>query len=170
MLWPVAQEHLAVVYAKGFNLDIVNTRSFNHFGPRQNERFVLSGFAKQAAEIKKGIREPVIRAGDLRIIRDFIDVRDVVKAYLLLLREGTAGEVYNVCSGTGRTIGECLSTLIGIAGIRCEITRSDSLVRPADNPVIVGDNKKISACTGWSPEIPFESGLSDLFEYWMERL
>ena len=166
----VAQEQMGSVFAHGFNLDIVNTRSFNHFGTRQNERFVLSGFARQAAEIKKGRQKPVIRAGDIRIIRDFVDVRDVVKAYLLLLSKGTSGEVYNVCSGTGRTIEECLNALIGIADIRCDIRKSDSLVRPVDNPVIVGDNGKINSRTGWSPEISFESGLTDLFEYWMARL
>ncbi len=166
----VAQEHMGSVFAKGFMLDIVTTRSFNHFGPRQNEKFVLSGFARQAAEIKKGKREPFIYAGDLGIIRDFIDVRDVVKAYLLLLNNGMSGEVYNVCSGTGRTVMECLKTLILIADIKCEIKKSDALVRPVDNPVIIGDNGKITALTGWSPEIPFESGLTDLFEYWMAKL
>jgi len=166
----VAQEQMGAVFAHGFKLDIVSTRSFNHFGPRQTERFVLSGLARQVAQIKKGRQEPVIRAGDIRIIRDFIDVRDVVKAYLLLLRKGTSGEVYNVCSGTGRTIAECLDTLMRIADIRCEIRKSDSLVRPVDNPVIVGDNGKIHAWTGWLPKISFESGLADLFEYWMRRL
>jgi GDP-4-dehydro-6-deoxy-D-mannose reductase len=166
----VAQEQMGSVFAHGFRLDIVNTRSFNHFGPRQSERFVLSGFAKQVAGIRKGRQGPFISAGDIRIVRDFIDVRDVVKAYLLLLRSGTSGETYNVCSGTGRTLEECLHALIGIAGVRCEIRRADSLVRPADNPVIIGDNHKIRACTGWSPEISFESGLTDLFEYWMARL
>ena len=102
--------------------------------------------------------------------RDFVDVRDVVKAYLLLLSKGTSGEVYNVCSRTGRTIEECLNALIGIADIRCDIRKSDSLARPVDNPVIVGDNGKINARTGWSPEISFESGLTDLFDYWMARL
>jgi GDP-4-dehydro-6-deoxy-D-mannose reductase len=166
----VAQEQMGTVFAHGFKLDIVSTRSFNHFGPRQNERFVLSGFARQAAQIKKGQREPIMHAGDIDLIRDFIDVRDVVKAYLLLLRQGASGEVYNVCSGTGRTIAECLNTLMRIADIRCEIRKTDSLVRPVDNPVIVGDNSKIHSRTGWSPGISFESGLTDLFEYWMSRL
>lgn len=165
----VAQELMSSVYAKGFTLDIVSTRSFNHFGPRQSEGFVLSGFARQIAEIKKGKRKPVIYTGDLGIIRDFIDVRDVAKAYLLLLRKGMSGEVYNVCSGTGRTLLECLKALIGIADIECEIARSDALVRPVDNPVIVGDNIKITAVTGWSPSIPFEAGLRDLVKYWMEK-
>lgn len=166
----VAQEQMGSVFAHGFKLDIVSTRSFNHFGQRQDERFVLSGLARQVARIKKGRQEPVIRAGDIRIIRDFIDVRDVVRAYLLLLRKGTSGEVYNVCSGTGRTIAECLNTLIRIADVGCGITKADALVRPVDNPVIVGDNGKINARTGWSPEISFESGLTDLFEYWMAKL
>lgn len=166
----VAQEHMGSVYAKGFKLDIVNTRSFNHFGPRQDEKFVLSGFARQAAEIKKGKREPVIYAGEFGIIRDFIDVRDVVKAYLLLLDKGVSGEVYNVCSGIGRTLEDCLHNLIQIAGIECEIKRAEELIRPVDNPIIIGDNAKIKEKTGWSPETPFEITLRDTYEYWMSKI
>ncbi len=165
----VAQELMASVYVKGFGLDIVSTRSFNHFGPRQDDRFVLSGLARQAADIKKGKAAPVICTGNLDIVRDFTDVRDVVRAYLFLLKRGATGEVYNVCNGTGRTIGECLETLLGIAGINCEIKKSDELLRPVDNPIIVGDNARIKDRTGWSPKITFDTGLTDLFAYWMAQ-
>jgi GDP-4-dehydro-6-deoxy-D-mannose reductase len=166
----VAQEYMAAVYVTGFKLDIVVTRSFNHFGPRQDNRFVLSSFAKQVAEIKKGIREPVIYVGDLNIIRDFTDVRDVVKAYLHLLNKGISGEIYNVCSGIGRTLGDCLNNLIQIAGIESEIKQSAELIRPVDNPVIIGDNTKLKEITGWAPEIPFETTLRDLYEYWVIKI
>lgn len=166
----VAQEYMASVYVKGFKLDIVITRSFNHFGPRQDERFVLSGFAKQVAGIKKGNRKPVIYAGDLSIIRDFADVRDVVKAYLSLLNNGISGEIYNVCSGVGRTLEDCLHSFIQIAGIECEIKRAEELIRPVDNPIIIGDNAKIKERTDWSPKIPFEITVSDLYEYWMSKI
>lgn len=166
----VAQEQMASVYVKGFKTDIVITRSFNHFGPRQDERFVLSSFAKQVAEIKKGNREPIIHVGDLSIIRDFTDVRDVVKAYLSLLDKGIAGEIYNVCSGTGRELKDCLNSLIKIAGVRCEIQKTVDLIRPVDNPVIVGDNTKIRKNIGWQPETPFEVTLQDTYEYWTSKI
>jgi GDP-4-dehydro-6-deoxy-D-mannose reductase len=166
----VAQEYMANVYVKGFNLDIVSTRSFNHFGPRQDERFVLSSFAKQIAEIKKGIRNPVTTVGDLNIIRDFTDVRDVSKAYLSLLEKGIPGEIYNVCSGIGRKIIDCLNLLIETAGIQCKIQKSEELIRPVDNPIIIGDNTKLKERTGWFPETPFEITLHDLYEYWMSKV
>jgi len=166
----VAQEYMASVYVKGFKLDIVTTRSFNHFGPRQDERFVLSSFAKQVAEIKKENRKPVIYVGDLSIVRDFTDVRDVVKAYLSLLNNGISGEIYNVCSGIGRTLKECLYGFIQIAGIECEIKKAEELMRPVDNPIIIGDNTKTKERTGWFPETPFEITLRDTYEYWMSRI
>jgi len=166
----VAQEYMAAVYVKGFNLDIVSTRSFNHFGPRQDERFVLSSFARQVAEIKKGMRKPVINVGDLEIIRDFTDVRDVSKAYLSLLRKGSPGEIYNVCCGTGKKLEDCLIFLIEIAGIKCKIQKSEELIRPVDNPIIIGDNAKLKKETGWVPETPFETTLHDLYEYWMSKV
>ena len=165
----VAQELMVSVYVKGFGLDIVSTRSFNHFGPRQDDRFVLSGLARQVADIKKGKTAQVIRTGNIGIVRDFTDVRDVVRAYLLLLQGGAAGEVYNVCSGIGRSIGDCLKMLIESAGIQCEVIQDAALLRPVDNPVIVGDNAKIRTQTGWSPHISFENGLNTLYGYWMSE-
>lgn len=166
----VAQEYMLAVYVKGFHLDIIATRSFNHFGPRQDDRFVLSSFAKQIAGIRKGLREPLIHTGDLGIIRDFIDVRDVAKAYIALLRKGICGEIYNVCSGSGKNLGDCLHRLIALAGIECEITRDQELIRPVDNPIIIGDNTKLRKATGWTPEIPFETTLRDSYQYWLSNL
>lgn len=165
----VAQEHMVGVYTKGFNLNIVSTRSFNHFGPRQDDRFVLSSFAKQVAEIKKTAQAPVINVGDLSIVRDFVDVRDVVKAYLSLLKKGETGEIYNVCSGVGRSLKDCLNMLIRVAGVECEVKKTMERTRPVDNPVIIGDNTKIRNITGWSPQIPFEATLRDLYQYWESK-
>lgn len=162
----VAQEQMVGVYTKGFNLDIVSTRSFNHFGPRQDDRFVLSSFAKQVAAINKRAQAPVINVGDLSVIRDFVDVRDVAKAYIALLKKGERGEVYNICSGVGRTLKDCLDMLINISGVKCEVNRSIERTRPVDNPVIIGDNTKIRNTTGWFPQIPFETTLKDLYQDW----
>jgi GDP-4-dehydro-6-deoxy-D-mannose reductase len=165
----VAQEHMAGVYTKGFNLNIVSTRSFNHLGPRQDDRFVLSNFAKQVVAIKKGMQSPVINVGDLSVVRDFIDVRDVVKAYIALLKKGETGEAYNVCSGVGRSLKDCLDMLIKVAGVDCEVKKTIERTRPVDNPLIVGDNIKIRNTTGWFPQIPFETALKDLYHYWEEK-
>jgi len=166
----VAQEYLSAVYTKGYKLDIVSTRSFNHFGPGQDSRFVLPGFAKQVAEIKLGLRSSRIDVGELDIVRDFTDVRDVVNAYLALLDRGIAGEIYNVCCGHGRTIKDCLRGLITLAGVECEITKRPDLIRPIDNPIIVGDNSKIKSQTGWAPTISFETTLGDIYKYWLSKV
>lgn len=165
----VAQEYMASVYVAGYKLDIVSTRSFNHVGPRQDSRFVLSSFAKQIAEIQKCKREPIIHVGDLSIIRDFSDVRDVSRAYLSLLTRGISGEVYNVCSGIGREIEDCLKMQLKIANVECKICVDEKLIRPADNPTIIGDNSKLYSGTGWFPKIPFEVTLLNLYEYWLRE-
>lgn len=166
----VAQEQMSKIYASGYNLDIVMTRSFNHVGPRQSEKFVISGFAKQIAELLKGKRQPVIDVGNLNIVRDFTDVRDVVKAYNLLVEKGRSWQIYNVCSGVGRKLMECLDMLLEAAGVSCEVRVKDELLRPTDNPVIIGDNSKIRDEIGWEPKISFRQTLKDMLSYWMERV
>jgi len=113
----VSQEMLSKVYVDGYGMDIIMTRSFNHIGPGQKDIFVISSFAKQLLEIKKYNKAPEITTGDLSIIRDFLDVRDVVKAYYSLFRKGRRGEIYNVCSGNGSTIEQVIRKLSQILGI-----------------------------------------------------
>jgi GDP-4-dehydro-6-deoxy-D-mannose reductase len=165
----VAQENLAKVYINAFKLDIVITRSFNHFGSRQSEAFVLSHLAKQIAEIKTGRRRPVIEVGDTDIIRDFTDVRDIVMTYRSLIENGVSGEIYNVCSGIGRSIKDCLHKLIELSEIQCETSKDENLLRPLDNPVIIGDNTKLKNNIGWFPHIPFETALHDLYKFWLSK-
>jgi len=167
----VSQEMLSKVYAKGFDVDIVITRSFNHVGPGQSDVFVVSSFAKQIVEgSKRGLKEAEIVTGDLSIIRDFTDVRDVVKAYHSLMKKGKCGEIYNVCSGRGTALGDILSLIGNSAGIKVQPRVDPMLLRPQDNRVIVGSNKKIQVTTGWVPEIPLEQSLSDVVVDWRQRL
>jgi GDP-4-dehydro-6-deoxy-D-mannose reductase len=166
----VAQEQLAKIYADGYGLDICCTRSFNHCGPGQNDRFVVSAIVKQFVQIAHGLRDPVIHIGNGAIVRDFVDVNDVVAAYALLLSEGKRGEVYNVCSGTGRTIGEIVTLISKLKGIEVTVNQELSEIRPIDNPRIIGSNQKIRRDLGWTPVIPFEQSLLSIYEYWDHRI
>jgi GDP-4-dehydro-6-deoxy-D-mannose reductase len=167
----VSQEMLSQIYAKGYNVDVVITRSFNHIGPGQKDIFVVSSFAKQLAEgsLKKAKKVKVI-TGDLSIIRDFTDVRDVVRAYHSLLKKGKAGDIYNVCSGHGAPLSDMLTMIGDYVGIEIERIVDPNLVRPQDNRIIVGSNKKIHDATGWNSEISLNVSLRDVVEDWKARL
>jgi len=166
----VSQELLSKIYVDGYGLNIVMTRSFNHIGPRQEEIFVVSSFAKQMVEIKKRNRNKgVLRVGNLKIVRDFLDVRDVVKAYYLLLEKGKNGQIYNVCSGKGIALKEVINYIADYLKIKVDLKVDQSLVRPNDNPVIIGNNKKIRDELGWHPEISLKKSFADICDYWMNR-
>jgi GDP-4-dehydro-6-deoxy-D-mannose reductase len=166
----VAQGYLALQYHLAHKLPIVRTRTFNHTGPGRGAGFAESSFARQIAEIEAGRREPVIHVGNLEAVRDFGDVRDVVRAYLMLIEEGEAGEVYNVCSGHGVRIGDVLDRLLALSSARVEIRTDPALLRPADVPVLVGDATKLRRATPWRPEIPLERTLADLLQHWRQRI
>ena len=167
----VSQEMLSRVYVDGYGMDVVITRSFNHIGPGQNELFVTSSFAKQIAEAsRRGESKLDMRTGDLSIVRDFTDVRDVVRAYHLLLTKGVKGEIYNVCSGKGVLLSEILSMLARKKGIEITQATDPKLVRPSDNRAIVGSNEKIAGAVGWRPEIPLEKSVYDILQDWDRRL
>ena len=162
----VSQEMLAGIYSRGYGLDICCTRSFNHCGPGQKDKFVVSSVVKQFVRIAKGIQDPVLHIGDGTIVRDFVDVRDVVEAYWLLLTSGRSGEVYNVCSGQGRSILDIVNQLSGIYEIDIDIRQEDSWIRPRDSPAIIGDYSKIYNELGWKPKISFEETLCSIYDYW----
>ncbi len=165
----VSQEMLSTVYANGYGLDIVLTRSFNHIGAGQKETFVISSFAKQITELKLGLRQS-IEVGNIDIVRDFLDVMDVVKAYIYLIEKGKKGEVYNICSGKGYSLKELIEIMMRLAGIDSGYTVNKDLIRPSDNPIIIGSNKKIKEECNWQPEIPIEESLSKMLAYWAEKL
>jgi len=166
----VSQEYLAKMYADGYKLNICCTRSFNHCGPGQNEKFVVSSIVKQFAEIALGRKEPIIKIGDGTIVRDFLDIHDVVRAYILLLEKGRRGEIYNVCSGKGRTIRSIIETLNELYDISACIEEDHSQFRPIDNPKIIGSYAKLNIAVGWRPEVEFEDSLKSIFNYWYLRL
>ena len=166
----VTQDLLGYQYWMSYQLPVVRTRGFNHSGPRRGDVFVTSNFARQIAEVERGSREPIIWVGNLEAVRDFTDVRDMVRAYWLALERGSPGEVYNVCSGRGYAVREVLDLLLGMTSIKAEVREDPQRFRPSDVPVLVGDCKKFKQVTGWEPTIPFDTTLKDLLEYWRDRV
>ena len=145
-------------------------RAFNHFGPGQREMFVVSDFCKQTAEIELGLREPVIRTGNLDARRDFTDVRDIVRAYAMLLESGRAGEIYNVGSGKTAAISEILDLILAGSetAIRHEI--DPAKLRPAETAHIAADPEKLHRDTGWLPEIATAQTVADTLAFWRQKL
>lgn len=168
----VAQDYMAYQYFKSFGIRTIRTRAFNHSGPRRGEDFVDSNFAKQIAEIEKGIHPPRMRVGNLEAIRDFTDVRDIVNAYWLATEKCEPGEVYNVSSDRGYRIRDVLDALLEFSK-RTDITiePDPKRMRPLDVPCLVGDSTKFRKRTGWEPKISYlEHTLKDILDYWRERV
>ncbi|MGD9379671.1 MAG: GDP-mannose 4,6-dehydratase [candidate division WOR-3 bacterium] len=162
----VGQDFLGYQYFKSYGMKIVRTRAFNHTGPRRGEVFVTSTFARQLIEIEQGRREPVLHVGNLDAVRDFTDVRDVVRAYALALDKGTPGEVYNIASGSGIKIKDLLGKLVALTKVEIKIEQDPSRLRPSDVQLLTGSSEKFRKATGWKPEIPFDQTLKDLMDYW----
>ncbi|UCD06684.1 MAG: GDP-mannose 4,6-dehydratase [candidate division WOR-3 bacterium] len=162
----VAQDFLGYQYFKSYGLKVVRTRAFNHTGPRRGEVFVTSNFARQLIEIERGHRKPVLHVGNLNAVRDFSDVRDVVRAYAFALEKGTPGEVYNIASGEGVKIGGLLDRLVALSKVNIKIEQDPDRMRPSDVELLVGSADKFKKVTGWKPEIPFDKTLTDLMDFW----
>lgn len=162
----IAQDYLGLQYFLSYTLPIIRVRPFNHIGPRQAPGFVVADFAKKIAAIEKGEIEPILKVGNLDAKRDFTDVRDMVRAYTLILQKGIAGDVYNIGSGTSHPIAEILEKLVGFSTAQITIEKDPSLMRPSDNPDFVCDSSKMQQITHWKPEIPLEQTLKDTLEYW----
>jgi GDP-4-dehydro-6-deoxy-D-mannose reductase len=166
----VAMDYLGYQYFCSYGMKIIRTRGFNHTGPRRGETFVTSNFAKQIAMIEKGKQEPIIKVGNLEAERDWTDVRDMVKGYLLSVEKCDPGDVYNICTGHGVVVQDMLTILLGMSKSKVTVTQDPSRMRPSEVPILVGDNSKFVGKTGWKPEIPFEKTMEDLLNYWRERV
>ena len=160
------QNHYGRMYAKLYRVDTMMTRSFNHTGPGQRDAFVLSSFAKQVSEIRRGKREAEIEVGNLDVRRDFMDVRDVCDAYVVLLKKGRMGETYNVCSGQSYRVGDLLRELCALAGVHVAIRVDVARLRPVDTPELRGDPSKMTQHTGWTTKVPIQETLKSLLDYW----
>ena len=158
------QNMLGKIYADAYGMDVMMVRAFNHIGPNQTSMFVVADFCKQVAEIEKGIKEPVMYVGNLTAKRDFTDVRDVVKAYALLVKEGKRGETYNVGTGHALAIQEILDTIISMSDKSIEVKVDPDRLRPVDVPIIEPDIRKINECTGWKPQILLSQTLKETLD------
>ena len=165
----VTQELLSRLYADVYGLDIVITRSFNHIVPGQNENYAVASFAKQLVEVRKNKLNEFLSAGDVSIVRDFIDVRDVVCIYHKLLLNGKKGEIYNVCSGYGVSLRNIIQMICEILEVNISIKQDLKLKRPKDNPVIIGCNEKIKREINWTNEFSLERSLKDVVQYYMHQ-
>lgn len=162
----IAQDFLGLQYFISYNLKIIRARPFNHIGPRQSVGFVVADFAKRIAEIEKGKEEPLLQVGNLNSKRDFTDVRDIVRAYSILIQKDVFGEVYNIGSGTSHKIEDILLELVSLAKIPIEITVDATILRRGDAPERICDNRKFKKLTDWSPTISLNETLKDTLDYW----
>jgi GDP-4-dehydro-6-deoxy-D-mannose reductase len=159
----IAADYLGLQAWLGWKLPVVRVRAFNHLGPGQSPKFVAPALAERIArnEIDGGTDVPV---GNLSARRDFTDVRDVVRAYRLLVEHGESGEAYNVCSGVDVEITDVAMQLLASARSPMTLRHDPTLERPVDVPVLRGDNRRIHKATGWTPAIPLEQTLSDVLD------
>jgi GDP-4-dehydro-6-deoxy-D-mannose reductase len=162
----IAQDFLGLTYFLSYKLKVIRVRPFNHIGPRQSPNFVVSSFAKQIAEIEKGKRAPILRVGNLETKRDFTNVKDMVRAYVLAIEKGEYGDVYNIGSGTSYEISDILNKLISMSSSKIKIEKDEALSRPSDNPNLVCDASKFMKLTDWKPQISIETTLKDTLDYW----
>jgi GDP-4-dehydro-6-deoxy-D-mannose reductase len=158
-----AAEALVLGEVHSFGVDAVIARAFNHIGPGQDERFAVPAFAAQLCRIAAGA-ERILQVGNLDARRDFLDVRDVVDAYVQLAHAGTPGEIYNVCSGSAISLREVLGELIRIAHVPVEVRTDPQRMRPADVALLYGSNQKLRAATGWTPRYALGQTLQDVYD------
>jgi GDP-4-dehydro-6-deoxy-D-mannose reductase len=165
----VAAEFLGLQAHLGDGLPVIRVRAFNHTGAGQGERFLVPALARRIAEAEKqGAKE--VQVGSLDPVRDFTDVTDVVRAYRLLVERGGPGEVYNVCSGRGWSVGELAERILRLARHPMELVEDPDLVRPVDVPRLVGDNTRLRTATGWAPQVSLDDTLAAVLDHWRSHL
>lgn len=164
------QNMLGQIYASAYGMDIMMVRAFNHVGPKQAPLFVVSDFCKQVAEIEKGMKEPVIKVGNLSAKRDFSDVRDVVRGYVSLMEHGSPGELYNIGSGRAVSIQEILDMILSLSDKKIKVEVDSTRLRPVDVPIIEADICKLTECTNWKTEIPLTQTIKETLDDWRKNL
>ena len=165
----VAQDLLAFQYFRSYGLRTVRVRAFNHTGPGRPKQYAISNFAYQVAEIERRAAPPELHVGNLDVRRDYMDVRDMVNAYLLAMEKGEEGEIYNLCSGRAQNLRDILQMLLNLSKIKIGVKVDPARFRPSDLPIIFGSSDKFERLTGWRPQIPIETTLTDLLNYWRQQ-
>ena len=166
----VGEDMIAYQYFLSYGIKTIRTRMFTHTGPRRGSVFATSSFAKQIAEIEKGLKEPVVYVGNLESVRTFSDVRDAVRAYWLLVNKCEPGEVYNIGGNRTMKIGEMLDILLSMTDRKIKVKVDKNLLRPSDVTLQIPNIGKFVKKTGWMPEIPLEKTLKDLLDYWRQNV
>ncbi len=161
-----AQEMLGYQAVQSWGQQVFLTRSFIHIGPRQDARPAAQTFARQIAEAEAGLREPVVEVGNLEVRRDFLDVADVVRALWAVVERGAPGEVYNLCSGQAPRVRDLLDLYLQQTAVPLEVRQDQARLRPADEPILLGDNARLRAATGWQPEVPLAESARRILEHW----
>lgn len=164
------QNMIAKIYTTAYDMELIMVRAFNHIGPGQAPIYVVSDFCRQVVEIEKGLREPVMMVGNLKAMRDFTDVRDVVRAYALLAQYGKRGETYNVGSGHAISIREILDLIIAQSDVDVEVKVDPNKIRPVDVPIIEADTAKLREATGWERKIPLTQTIRETMDYWRNHI
>lgn len=163
-----AQELFAQLYVNSFGMDVCMIRLFNLGGAGQMKGYMIADFSSGIADIEAG-RSGHMSVGNLTSARDFTHVKDACRAVRLIAEKGRKGEVYNICSGATHTAQEVLDKLIGMAKVEINVVQDPSRMRPSDTPVVRGNHDKLTAHTGWEPELGLEQMLKDALEYWRAR-
>ncbi len=166
----VAAELTGLQYHDSYGLPVIVTRSFNHVGPRQNDRCAIQTFCQQMAAIEAGLQAPVIAVGNLESRRDFTHMTDVARALWLVLEHGQPGQVYNLCSGRATRIGDIVDLVVTQGRAPVEVRVDPARLRPSDEPILQGDNRKLCAATGWVPRITMPEIVTELLDYWRARV
>ncbi len=166
----VGQEWVARTFYEAFGLEVVITRAFMHIGPGQPPSFATADWARQIALAEAGVGAPVVEVGDLSLAREFGDVRDVVRAYRLVLEHGAPGEPYNVATGRARPLGDALGILLDLARVDVEVRIEPGKIRPADPPLLAGSAAKLERLVDWKPEHRLEDTLAEVLDYWRARV
>ncbi|HVW32690.1 MAG TPA: GDP-mannose 4,6-dehydratase [Acidimicrobiia bacterium] len=161
----VAADYIGLQAFLGQGLPVLRVRAFNHTGPTQSDRFMIPGLARRIATAERENRKE-IPVGSLEPVRDYTHVEDVVAAYRLLVERGEPGDVYNVCSGVGRSVAEVAEHLLALARHAIELVPDPALVRPVEVPRLVGDNRRLREATGWAPTRRFEDTLAAILDRW----
>ncbi len=166
----IAQDYLGLQFYMAYHMPIIRVRPFGHIGPRLSADFAVSAFSKKIAEIEKGLREPILTYGNVNTKRDITDVRDMVKAYALLMERGENGEAYNAGRGESYLINDLLEKLLSFSSVKIEKREDETLKRPNDIAELRCDPTKIHSVTGWKAEISIEKSLEDTLNYWRENI
>lgn len=159
----MTQDYLSLSYYLAYKVDVIRVRPFNQIGPRQTGQFAVPAFAEQIVKIERGEQDKLM-VGNLNATRDFTDVRDAVRAYVLLMEKGESGEVYNIGSGVGVSLQHVVDVLRGMAKTDIMVERDEARIRPVDVPVFTADITRLRRL-GWQPEVPLQQSLLDILEY-----